>query len=189
MTQNTTQTPGHPVKEAICHELTTLERMARWYAGNAVEADDLLQDTIVLALRFAESYREGTNVKAWLLRVMRNRHISMSRRKQLERRVYDAEGRYSLTRWSIGEMGRRTMERHGDVDKDDGLSDPVLNAISELRPEFRQAVWLCDVQGLSYAEAAKSLSCPVGTIMSRLHRGRRHLKQQLGSRAELEQAA
>lgn len=189
MTQTTTQSPVQVVNDAICLELNTLERMARWYTGSPSDAEDLLQDTIVLALRFAESYREGTNVKAWLLRVMRNRHISMSRRRQLERRVYDAEGRYSLTNWSVGECGRRAMERGGNVDKNDGLSDPVLSAIRELRPEFRQAVWLCDVQGLSYAEAAQSVSCPVGTIMSRLHRGRRHLKRQLVSREALEAAA
>jgi RNA polymerase sigma-70 factor, ECF subfamily len=174
--------------DALRPHLPQLRRMARWYAGDPDEADDLVQDTLLLALRFIDTYEEGTNLRAWLLRVMRNRHISLARRRSLERRVLEQEGAHALTAWSVGDMGRRTMEAGGGVDKDLSLSDPVALAMDELRPEFKDAVWLCDVEDLSYAEAAQRLACPVGTIMSRLHRGRRALRRRLGSRRELEAA-
>lgn len=175
--------------EALRDELPGLRRMARWFAGDATAADDLLQDTLVLALRFQDNFRQGTNLRAWLVRVMRNRHISILRRAKLERKILEAEGKHFVTNWSIGAAGRRTMRRGGDVERDTGLSDPVMSAMDNLRPEFREAVWLCDVEGLSYADAARQIECPVGTIMSRLHRGRRALRQRLGSRQLVEAAA
>ena len=175
--------------DALHDELPTMRRMARWLTGDPHRADDLLQDTLVLALRFRENFREGTNMRAWLIRVMRNRHISMLRRHKLERRILEAEGRHALTDWSIGAAGRRSMQRDGDVYNDHGFSDPIVHAIDDLRPEFREAVWLCDVEGMSYADAANQISCPVGTVMSRLHRGRRALRRTLGSREQIEAAA
>ncbi len=176
------------VEWAICSEMRTLERMALCYTGAQADAEDLVQDTFVLALRFADSYRNGTNLRAWLLKVMRNRYISLIRRRQLERRVYEAEERHALADWSIGEAGRRNSQPGGGIDRDAGLSDPVVHAMDALRPEFREAVWFCDVENLSYMEAAQKASCPVGTIMSRLHRGRRALRRKLGSRRALDAA-
>ncbi|MFO8073981.1 MAG: RNA polymerase sigma factor [Polyangia bacterium] len=170
-------------------ELSSLRRAAIWLCGDPELADDLLQDTLVLALRFCDSYREGTNLRAWLMRVMRNRHVSMLRRRSLERRVLESEGKHALAHWSIGADGRRSMRRDGGVQRDSGLSDPLVHALDELRPEFREVVWLCDVEGMSYSDAAREISCPVGTIMSRLHRGRRNLRRRLGSRRQVEAAA
>ena len=176
-------------EDGLREELPALRRMARWFVGDPAAADDLLQDTLVLALRFKGNFRQGTNLRAWLVRVMRNRHISIIRRSKLERKILEAEGKHFVTTWSVGAAGRRTMRRGGDVLRDTGLSDPVLRAMDNLRPEFREAVWLCDVEGCSYADAAKQIECPVGTIMSRLHRGRRALRQRLGSRQQVEAAA
>ncbi len=172
---------------AICKELENLRRMAIWYTGDSTEAEDLLQDTVVLALRFKDSYRHGSNLKAWLLKVMRNRHISLTRRHRLERRVYESESRHALKDWSLSETGRRSMGRSGGVEQD-WFCDPVADAIDGLKPEFREAVWLCDIEDYSYSEAAERVSCPVGTIMSRLHRGRRALRDKLGSRQALDAA-
>ena len=102
---------------------------------------------------------------------------------------FHTEGRHALVSWSIGASGRRSMQHDGDVYQDRGLSDTVVGAMDELRPEFREAVWLCDIEGMSYADAAQQISCPVGTIMSRLHRGRRALRRRLGSRQQVEAAA
>ena len=74
------------------------------------------------------------------------------------------------------------------MERDEGFSDPVARAIDTLRPEFREAVLLCDIEDYTYIEAAKRVSCPVGTIMSRLHRGRRALRDKLGSRQALDAA-
>ena len=152
-------------------------------------AEDLLQDTMLLALKFRESYQEGTNIRAWLARIMKNRYISIIRRIKLEEKTMEEEGSHALRTWSIGEMGRRSTHLDGNVYTDEGFGDTVTAAMEELKPEYRQVVMLCDVDGMSYAEAAGELTCPVGTIMSRLHRGRNALRTRLGSRAQLEQAA
>ena len=183
-----TQSQHSEMEQALAAEVDTLGRMATWYTGDPVDAEDLVQDTYVLALRFSDSFKAGSNLRAWLLRMMRNRHLSIARRRQLERRVYENEQRHSLADWSIGEMSRRTMSPDGGVDWDNGLSDPLYQAMNDLRPEFREAVWMCDVEGLSYAEAADRTARPVGTVMSRLHRGRRALRRKLVSRRELEAA-
>ena len=179
---------NHPIGQLLAAEKPALERTAYFFTGNPIDAEDLLQDTYVLALRFYDSYKQGTNLRAWLTKVMRNRYISWSRRRKLEQRVLETEGKHALSDWSIGEMGRRTMKRGGGIEIGNGLSDPVAKAMGDLRPEFREIVWLCDVEGLSYADAAKSTSRPIGTVMSRLHRGRRALRKQLGSRRALEAA-
>jgi RNA polymerase sigma-70 factor (ECF subfamily) len=175
-------------EKAVCEELGTLEKMAVWYTGDPMDAEDLVQDTIVLALRFRESYRKGSNMRAWLLKVMRNRHISLTRRVRLERRVLESEAHHALTDWSLSEIGRRNMEDGGGVDQDLGFSDPVVRAMDALRPEFREVVKLCDIEELTYVEAAERISCPVGTVMSRLHRGRRALRERLGSKRALDAA-
>lgn len=172
----------------ICEELPTLERMALWYTNDSNDASDLVQDTIVLAIRFQGSYKNGSNLRAWLLKVMRNRYISLTRRHKLERRVYESEAHHALTDWSLSEVGRRNREPGGGIDIGSGLSDSVTEALESLRPEFRDAVWMCDIEELTYLEAAKRVNCPVGTIMSRLHRGRRALRDMLGSRQQLDAA-
>jgi len=176
-------------ESALEAEMPTMGRLAQWFARDSDQAQDLVQDTMVLALRFRDSFQPGTNMRAWLTRVMRNRHISVLRRRKLERRIIDAEGNHFLRDWSVGSMGLRSTGHDGAVDRDQGLCDTVARAIEDLRPEFREAVWLCDVEGLSYAEASRRASCPVGTIMSRLHRGRRTLRSTLVSRDNIDQAA
>lgn len=176
-------------ENALSQQLPTLRRTAIWITGDEHRAEDLVQDTVVLALRFKQNFQEGTNMRAWLIRVMRNRHISAMRRKTLERKVMETEGRHTLAEWSVGEAGRRSTEMSGNVYCDDGFCDTVADALGELRPEFRDVVMLCDVEGLSYADAADRVSCPVGTVMSRLHRGRRALRSRLGSRRLVDAAA
>jgi RNA polymerase sigma-70 factor (ECF subfamily) len=176
------------LERQLMDEMAGLERIALSYTGNPVDAEDLVQDTLVLALRFRDAFRDGTNLRAWLARIMRNRYISLARRRKLERRVAETEGRFALTDWSVGEMGRRGMKRDGGIQVGSGFSDPVFKAMNGLRPEFKEVVMLCDVEGLSYAEAAERTDRPLGTIMSRLHRGRRHLRRKLGSRRQLEAA-
>ena len=176
-------------ENALHREMPSMAKAALWLTGDDSRAEDLLQDTMLLALRFQESFQDGTNMKAWLMRVMKNRHISMLRRKSLERKIMETEGSHSLTYWSVGSMGIRTTRDDGDVYADDGFSDPVVRAMDDLRPEFREVVMLCDVEGLSYMDAASRIACPVGTVMSRLHRGRRALRKRLGSRRHVEAAA
>ena len=166
-----------------------LLKLAVALTHDITRAEDLVQDTMLLALKFRNSYQTGTNIRAWLSRIMKNRYISIVRRIRLEEKTAEEEGGYALRTWSIGEMGLRTTHSDGNVYTDEGFGDTVTAAMDELKPEYRQVVLLCDVDGMSYSEAAGRLTCPVGTIMSRLHRGRQALRTRLGSRRQLEQAA
>ena len=172
----------------IENELPYLKRLSRWLTSDENKADDLMQDTLVLALRFQSSFKQGTNLRSWLTRIMKNRNTSMIRRKNLEQKTLEAEGRHFLFQSSIGSMSRR-YTKYRDHLSENSFSDSVASAISELKPEFRQAVMLCDVDGLSYVDAANKVDCPLGTIMSRLHRGRKALRDRLVSRQSVEQAA
>lgn len=169
--------------------LPALHRAATWTTRDPERAADLVQDTVVLALRFRESFSSDTNMKAWLTRIMKNRYISLLRRQSLENRILAAEADFAISMWSMGESGRRAAEHSDAANRDPGFSDTVLHAVTELKQEYRQVVMLCDVDGMSYAEAAAALTCPLGTVMSRLHRGRRILQKRLGSRKELFEAA
>ncbi|NLN62513.1 MAG: RNA polymerase sigma factor [Myxococcales bacterium] len=170
-------------------EIPTMRRVAGWIARDADAADDLLQDTMLLALRFRDSYKENVNMRAWLTRIMKNRHISILRRKNLEYRILETEKNDALPVLSMSQAALQTRARDGGVVPDIGFSDTVLHAMNNLRDEYRDVVILCDIDGLSYAEAAASLSCPLGTVMSRLHRGRRELRKHLVSRTALSEAA
>ncbi|MBN2343340.1 MAG: sigma-70 family RNA polymerase sigma factor [Deltaproteobacteria bacterium] len=190
MTQLINQTnPSNDFEQQLEAQHTNLLKLAVSLTHDASRAEDLLQDTMLLALKFRANYQDGTNIRAWLSRIMKNRYISIVRRLRLEEKTMEEEGRYALRNWSLGEMGLRTTHRDGNVYTDEGFGDTVAAAISELKPEYRQVVILCDVDGMSYAEAAGELTCPVGTIMSRLHRGRRALRTRLVSRRQLEAAA
>ncbi|MDJ0766212.1 MAG: sigma-70 family RNA polymerase sigma factor [Myxococcota bacterium] len=190
MTETVPVTPDEPLTfgQALAAEMGHLERMARYYTSDAVDAEDLIQDTVLLALRFSDSYQAGSNLRAWLQRVMRNRHVSILRRKNLESRVLKAEAYHAVPEWSIGEMSRKTTRIKGRTDLSTGLSAPLMRAIGRLRPEFREVLLICDVEGLSYADAAERVGRPIGTIMSRLHRGRRALRIQIGHSRHLEAA-
>lgn len=176
------------LSHALEQEMSHLEKMAHWYTGNPEDAEDLMQDTCVLALRFGDSFSEGSNFRGWLFRVMRNRYVSILRRRQLEKRVLEEEERHCLKEWSIGEMGRKNMKPSGGIEKDDGFSDTIQHAMDSLKPEFREIIWLCDVEDKSYLEAAEIVQRPIGTVMSRLHRGRRILRKKIGSKEQLQAA-
>jgi RNA polymerase sigma-70 factor (ECF subfamily) len=127
-------------------------------------ADDLVQETLARAWQARASFRPGTNARAWTHRILFNTYINHYRKKKREREVLD-ELR------STGRVSAR--EAH------DGLGDEVAAALQGLRPEFREAVELVDLRDLSYQDAADQLACPVGTVMSRLHRGRKRLRSAL----------
>jgi RNA polymerase sigma-70 factor (ECF subfamily) len=114
------------------------------------------------------SFRAGTNARAWTRRILFNTYINHYRKKKREREVLEE---------------LRGLESVQTRSPHDGFSDEVLAALRSLRPEFREAVELVDLGDLSYQDAAERLACPVGTVMSRLHRGRKRLKSTLASYA------
>ncbi len=160
-------------REALVH-LDTLFNVALRLTGNAADAEDLVQDTVTKAYRSWDKYQQGTNCRAWLVTIMRNTFINQFRRdsKRPIQVEFDAVQDVSI------------FETVQDRDPEGSfyrfiVDDEVKRAIQDLPEEFRIPVVLSDVEGLSYAEIAEILELPVGTVKSRLFRGRRRLQQKL----------
>ncbi len=153
-------------------------RVARRLVGTREEAEELVQDTYARAFRSWRSFSPGTNMRAWLFRILTNLNVDRGRRIQ---RTPDSrpleEGDYYLANRVAAVEGEQALEQDQVVER---LSQTgVVDALSELPHDFRDVVVLVDIGDFSYADAAQILDVPIGTVMSRLHRGRRILKQKL----------
>ncbi len=141
------------------------------------DAEDLVQETIVKAFRFFNSYEKGTNAKAWLFRILKNSYINIYRKKsrQPNQVDYDEVATYYE---SVRSDYKETTDLE-DLMYREMMDDDVTKALSDLPEDFRTVVMLCDIEGFTYEEIANMLDVPIGTIRSRLHRGRNLLKTQL----------
>ena len=153
-------------------------RVARRLVGSREEAEDLVQETYARAFRSWQSFTPGTNLRAWLLRILTNLNTDRGRRVQ---RTPDTqpleESDYYLANKMAASAGEQVLDQDQVVEQ---LSqDSIVRALSSLPHDFRDVVVLVDLGDFSYADAAQILDVPMGTVMSRLHRGRRLLKQQL----------
>ena len=163
--------------------LDTLYSTALRLTRSPVDAEDLVQDTLVRAYRFYDRFEAGTNFKAWLLRIQMNAFVNRYRRSVRERQVFEGPMAAPV---GEGVMSRATMR---------GLTDPVGDAqrqliareinraFDELSEDARTMVLLADVEELSYREIAEVIGCPIGTVMSRLHRARKQLQGSLQKHA------
>jgi RNA polymerase sigma-70 factor (ECF subfamily) len=157
-------------------------RVARRLVSTREEAEDLMQETYARAFRAWRSFQPGTNLRAWLLRILTNLNIDRGRRQQRSPDFQPLEeGDYYLYN-RLEESGR---EANVDQERvDDRLSqDDVVHALSAVPHDFRDVIVLVDIGDFSYADAAQILEIPIGTVMSRLHRGRRILKRELADEA------
>ena len=154
-------------------------RVARRLVSTREEAEDLMQETYARAFRSWRSYTPGTNLRAWLLRILTNLNIDRGRRVQRSPDLQPLEeGDYFLYN-KLEEDGGSAEDR-----VDDRLSqDDAVSALSAVPHDFRDVIVLVDIGDFSYNDAAQILDIPVGTVMSRLHRGRRILKRELADRA------
>lgn len=142
-------------------------------------AEDLVQETFMRAYRFWHKFEKGTNVKAWLFRIQTNIFINHYRKRQTEQRVMDdREVDDLLNRYEVDQQSAMPLETR-DAFLTHMLGDEVMAALDELPYDFRMAVLLADMHSLSYKEIAEILDCPVGTVMSRLHRARKMLQAKL----------
>ena len=153
-------------------------RVARRLVGSREEAEDLMQETYARAFRSWRQFTPGTNLRAWLLRILTNLNIDRGRRSQrtpdtqpLEEGDYFLYNRLESTDGSGNADEERVIERLSQ--------DDVVDALSEVPHDFRDVLVLVDIGDFSYADAAQILDIPIGTVMSRLHRGRRILKQNM----------
>ena len=157
-------------------------RVARHLVGSREEAEDLMQETYARAFRSWRSFQPGTNLRAWLLRILTNLNIDRGRKRQRTPETQPLEeGDYFLYNKLEAAVGDGAADEERVVER---LSqDSIVSALSAVPHDFRDVVVLVDIGDFSYADAAQILDIPIGTVMSRLHRGRRILKRELAEEA------
>ncbi|GEJ59304.1 sigma-70 family RNA polymerase sigma factor [Anaeromyxobacter diazotrophicus] len=150
---------------------------------NERDAEDLVQDTFLRAFRFFDKFERGTNIKAWLFKILTNTFINRYRRTVKERSIVEGSEREAVHERFISREASEYAANPEQFFFDRLLSDDVLRAVDSLPIDFRMVVILADLQEFSYKEIAEILDVPVGTVMSRLYRGRRLLQKALAGYA------
>jgi len=166
-------------------EVEALSYMDQLYAAalrmtrNSADAEDLVQETYAKAFAAQDKFTLGTNLKAWLYRIQTNAFINSYRKKQREPKRTDAD---TVEDWQLAAAAEHQSAGLASAEEQalDALGDNTIrDALAELSDDFRMAVYLSDVEGFAYKEIAEIMDTPVGTVMSRLHRGRRMLRDKL----------
>jgi RNA polymerase sigma-70 factor (ECF subfamily) len=179
-----------PTSRAARFEADALQYLDQLYSAalrmtrNPADAEDLVQETFTKAFAAFHQYKPGTNLKAWLYRILTNTFINSYRKKQREPQQSQTE---EVEDWQIARAASHTSQglRSAEAEALDRLPDSdVKRALAELPEDRRMVVYYADVEGFPYKEIAEIMGTPIGTVMSRLHRGRRQLRELLADYAE-----
>jgi len=163
-------------REAVPH-MDVLYNYALRMTGNEDDASDLLQETYLKAYRFWDKYEKGTNIRAWLFRIMKNSYINRYRKESKEPDTVDydeVKNFYNTIRHESVDPNDLQERLFGNL-----LEDDVAEALESLPEDLKTVVILCDIEGFTYEEIAEFVECPIGTVRSRLHRGRKMLQAKL----------
>ncbi len=166
-------------EDEVMPHVHTLFGAALRLTRSSSDAEDLVQETYLKAFRSFEQFEMGTNCKAWLFRILTNTFINKYRRKVKEREILDGEAHAPTVFTSLDAAGKSGASSPENVLIERFLSDEVLSALQKVPVDFRVVVLLSDVYSFSYKEIAEMMTIPIGTVMSRLFRGRRLLQEQL----------
>src|SRR5437588_4418312 len=174
-------TPSEDFEAGVLAQLDSLYRTARRMTSSQQEAEDLVQETMLKAFRFAHTYQPGTNLRAWLFRILNTSAINRYRKQASHpttSSLPEGEDFYLYNR--IKDLTGQELNVGAEEEVlSHYLDEDVYNALNELPPNFRMAVILADIEGLSYKEIAEALNIPIGTVMSRISRARRQLQRSL----------
>ncbi len=163
-------------KEALPH-YKAVYNFSYKMMGNKLDADDMIQETYLRAFRFFDSYKKGTNCKAWLFKIMKNLIINKYRKEKKEAANVDIDEVINILP-GIKSIHLETDDIQQKIFSK-LLDDEITLALKSIHDDYRMVVILCDLEGLSYEEIADFLNCPIGTVRSRIHRGRHLLQQKL----------
>src|ERR1700677_4491499 len=165
-------------EEALSH-MDAMYGVACRLTRNPTEAEDLVQDALVKAMRARDQFNTGTNLKAWMFRILTNTFINKYRRGGLEKSVLEGPDADPLVDGWVSASTMRQLRDPEQIALRPIVEGEVGRALDALPTEFKLAVILCDVEEFSYEEIAEIMGCPIGTVMSRLHRGRKLLQRSL----------
>ena len=176
-----TAAPTEDFEAGVLAQLDSLYRTALRMTNNPQEAEDLVQETMLKAFRFADSYQRGTNLRAWLFRILNTSAINRYRKQASHpatTSLPEGEEFYLYNR--IRDLSGQELNMGAEEEVlSKYLDEDVYKALSDLPPNFRMPIILADIEGLSYKEIAEALQIPIGTVMSRISRGRRQLQRSL----------
>jgi RNA polymerase sigma-70 factor, ECF subfamily len=181
-TPDTSRDADSFTEEALSH-MDSMFGVACRLTRNPTEAEDLVQDAFVKAMRARDQFHAGTNLKAWLFRILTNTFINKYRRGGLERSLFDGPDADPLADGWVSASTMRQLRDPEQIALMPIVEGEIRRALDALPDEFKLAVILCDVEEFSYEEIAQIMGCPIGTVMSRLHRGRKLLQRTLYNHA------